>query len=69
MAYTGSLKVARDEAKNLANRRYHGVSFEEAMGLFTSGTRSTRPDGPAIALLRIAARHPRIIREDVEAAA
>jgi hypothetical protein len=24
------------------------------------------PEGPAIALLRIAARHPRIIRENVE---
>ena len=28
-----------------------------------------RPEGPAIALLRIAARHPRIIRENLESAA
>ena len=28
-----------------------------------------RPDGPAIALLRIAARHPRIIRENLRSAA
>lgn len=28
-----------------------------------------KPEGPAIALLRIAARHPRIIRENLEAAA
>jgi putative transcriptional regulator len=27
------------------------------------------PDGPALALLRIAARHPRIIRENLESAA
>lgn len=26
-----------DEAKNLANRRSHGLSFEEAAELFTSG--------------------------------
>ena len=28
-----------------------------------------KPEGPAIALLRIAARHPRIIRENLEPAA
>ncbi len=28
-----------------------------------------KPEGPAIALLRIAARHPRIIRENFESAA
>jgi len=28
-----------------------------------------KPEGPAIALLRIAARHPRIIREKLESAA
>ncbi len=28
-----------------------------------------KPDGPAIALLRIAARHPRIIRENLESTA
>lgn len=28
-----------------------------------------RPDGPAIALLRIAARHPKIIRENLASAA
>jgi hypothetical protein len=27
------------------------------------------PEGPAIALLRIAARHPRILRENLESAA
>jgi len=28
-----------------------------------------KPEGPAVALLRIAARHPRIIRENVQSAA
>ena len=37
MAYTGSVKVAWDAAKNLANQRKHGLSFEEAQELFLSG--------------------------------
>src|SRR5215210_6197044 len=37
MAYTAGVRVAWDEAKNLANRRKHGISFEEAGELFTSG--------------------------------
>lgn len=32
------MRVAWDEAKNLENRRKHGVSFEEAQELFTSGS-------------------------------
>lgn len=31
------MKVAWDEAKNLANQRKHGVSFEDARELFLSG--------------------------------
>jgi uncharacterized DUF497 family protein len=31
------VKVAWDAAKNLANQRKHGVSFEEAQELFRSG--------------------------------
>jgi uncharacterized DUF497 family protein len=31
------VKVAWDDAKNLANQRSHGVSFEEAAELFRSG--------------------------------
>ena len=150
MAYTGRVAVTWDQAKNLANLRKHGVTFEEASELFTSGADyleifddehspgrnvmteipeltakklasaiparlrkrlmlgqfesgediaalrrfvgltqiqfaqamgisvhtlrnweqgRRRPDGPAIALLRIAARHPRIIRENLESAA
>lgn len=30
------MRVAWDEAKNLANRRKHGISFEEAEELFAS---------------------------------
>lgn len=29
------VKVTWDEAKNLANQKAHGISFEEASGLFT----------------------------------
>lgn len=32
------MEVAWDEAKELANRRKHGISFEEAKELFTSGS-------------------------------
>lgn len=32
------VKVAWDEAKDLANQRKHGISFEEAEELFTSGS-------------------------------
>lgn len=31
------MKVAWDHAKNLANQRKHGISFEEASELFQSG--------------------------------
>ena len=37
MAYTGVVKVTWDPAKNRANRTKHGVSFEQAQELFTSG--------------------------------
>ena len=32
------MKVTWDEAKNRTNRKNHGVSFQEAAELFTSGT-------------------------------
>ena len=37
MAYTVAVRVTWDRAKNLANQRNHGVSFEEASELFRSG--------------------------------
>jgi DNA-binding transcriptional regulator YiaG len=63
-----------------ALRRFVGLTqtgFAQAMGISVHTLRNweqdrRRPEGPAIALLRIAARHPRIIREnvvDIESAA
>ena len=57
-----------------ALRRFVGltqVQFALAMGISVHTLRNweqgrRHPEGPAIALLRIAARHPRIIRENVE---
>jgi putative transcriptional regulator len=60
-----------------ALRRFVGLTqtrFAQAMGINVHTLRNweqgrRHPDGPAIALLRIAARHPRIIRENLESAA
>jgi DNA-binding transcriptional regulator YiaG len=60
-----------------ALRRFIGLTqaqFSAAMGISVATLRNweqgrRRPDGPAVALLRIAARHPRIILENVRAAA
>ncbi len=57
-----------------ALRRFVGltqVQFAQAMGISVHTLRNweqgrRHPEGPALALLRIAARHPRIIRENVE---
>lgn len=61
----------------VALRRFVGltqVRFAEAMGISVHTLRNWEqgrrlPDGPAVALLRIAARHPRIIWENLESAA
>lgn len=58
-------------------RRFIGLSqtaFAAALGISVATLRNweqdrRRPEGPALALLRIAARHPRILREDVAATA
>ena len=60
-----------------ALRRFVGLTqkaFAAALGIsihtlrnWEQGRRS--PDGPALALLRIAARHPRIVRENLASAA
>ena len=60
-----------------ALRRFVGLTqaqFAQAMGISIHTLRNweqgrRHPDGPAIALLRIAARHPRIIRENLESVA
>lgn len=57
-----------------ALRRFVGLTqaqFAQAMGISVHTLRNweqgrRHPEGPAIALLRIAARHPRIIRENIE---
>ena len=50
------------------------AQFAAAIGISVHTLRNweqgrRHPDGPAIALLRIAARHPRIIRENIESRA
>jgi DNA-binding transcriptional regulator YiaG len=60
-----------------ALRRFVGLTqsqFAQAMGISVHTLRNweqgrRHPDGPAIALLRIAARHPRIIRENLKSVA
>jgi DNA-binding transcriptional regulator YiaG len=60
-----------------ALRRFVGLTqtrFAQAMGISVHTLRNweqgrRHPDGPALALLRIAARHPRILRENLESAA
>ena len=60
-----------------ALRRFVGltqIQFAQAMGISVHTFRNweqgrRHPEGPAITLLRIAARHPRIIRENLESAA
>jgi len=61
----------------VAVRRFVGLSqvrFAEALGISVHTLRNweqgrRRPEGPALALLRIAARHPKIVRENLASAA
>ena len=61
----------------VALRRFVGFTqaqFAEAMAISVHTLRNweqgrRHPEGPALALLRIAARHPRIIRENLDSAA
>jgi putative transcriptional regulator len=60
-----------------ALRRFVGLSqakFARAMGISVHTLRNweqdrRKPEGPAIALLRIVARHPRVLRGNLETAA
>jgi putative transcriptional regulator len=60
-----------------ALRRFTGLTqekFATALGISVHTLRGWEqgrrmPDGPALALLRIAARHPRILRENLSSAA
>ena len=70
----GNIESGADIA---ALRRFVGLSqaqFAQAMAISVHTLRNweqgrRRPEGPAISLLRIAARHPRVIRENVKTAA
>jgi DNA-binding transcriptional regulator YiaG/uncharacterized DUF497 family protein len=70
----GRFESGRDIA---ALRGFVGLTqaeFARAIGISVHTLRNweqgrRQPEGPAIALLRIAARHPRIIRENLESAA
>jgi DNA-binding transcriptional regulator YiaG len=61
----------------VAFRRFLGMtqrSFSEALGISIHTLRNweqgrRNPEGPALALLRIAARHPRVLRENLAATA
>jgi len=67
----------RDGADVAALRRFVGltqVDIAKALGISVGTLRGweqgrRRPEGPAIALLRIAARHPKLIRENLASAA
>ena len=71
---SGRIDAQRDV---VALRRFAGLTqeeFAEALGIsihtlrnWEQGRRS--PEGPALALLRIAARHPRVLRENLAASA
>jgi putative transcriptional regulator len=70
----GEIEPATDVA---ALRRFAGLTqqeFAEALGISVHTLRNweqgrRRPEGPALALLRVAARHPRVLRENLAASA
>ncbi|MDJ0520531.1 MAG: transcriptional regulator [Planctomycetota bacterium] len=67
----GRFEGGRDVAALRHFVRLTQVQFAQAMGISVHTLRNweqdrRRPEGPALALLRIAARHPRILRENLE---
>jgi len=70
----GDFQSGRDIA---ALRRFVDLTqehFAKAMGISVHTLRNweqgrRKPEGPALALLRITARHPRILRENLDSAA
>jgi len=71
------MKGSPEPGDIVALRRFVGLSqqeFASALGISVHTLRNweqgrRHPDGPGMALLRIAARHPKIIRENVASAA
>lgn len=65
------------ESDIVALRRFTGLTqqqFAEALSISVHTLRNweqgrRRPEGPALALMRIAARHPRVLRENLAASA
>jgi len=61
----------------VALRRFTGLTqtaFAKALGISVHTLRNweqdrRRPEGPALALLRVAARHPRVLKENLAATA
>ena len=67
----GQFETGQDIAALRRFVRLTQVRFAEAMGISVHTLRNweqnrRRPEGPALALLRIAARHPKILRENLE---
>jgi DNA-binding transcriptional regulator YiaG len=66
----------KDGEDIIALRRFTGPtqeSFASALGISVHTLRNweqdrRKPEGPALALLRIAARHPRVLKENLAAA-
>lgn len=70
----GDIRSGKDVASFWRFVELTQVEFARALGISVSTLRNweqgrRHPEGPAIALLRIAARHPRIIRENIGRAA
>jgi putative transcriptional regulator len=70
----GQFESGRDISALRKFVRLSQPQFAQAMGISVHTLRNweqdrRRPEGPALALLRIAARHPRILRENLDSAA
>lgn len=70
----GNFESGSDVASLRRFVRLTQAEFARAMGISVHTLRNWEqgrrtPEGPALALLRIAARHPRIIRENLRSAA
>jgi DNA-binding transcriptional regulator YiaG len=70
----GRFKSGKDIAALRRFARLTQAEFAQAMGISVHTLRNWEqdrrsPEGPAIALLRIAARHPRILRENLRTVA
>jgi DNA-binding transcriptional regulator YiaG len=70
----GKFRSGEDVAALRRFVRLTQVQFARALGISVHTLRNWEqgrrtPEGPALALLRIAAKHPRIIRESIESAA